>query len=53
MTITDYTGRAIAISIGPVPETDNIVASQSSYTKVFARGGSFQDVWPVDRGGSG
>ena len=28
----------------PVPEIDTIVACQSSYTKVFARGGSFQDV---------
>ena len=31
-------------AVGPVPETDTTVASQSSYTKVFASGGSFQDV---------
>ena len=28
----------------PVPEIDTTVACQSSYTKVFASGGSFQDV---------
>ena len=27
----------------PVPEIDTTVACQSSYTKVFASGGSFQD----------
>ena len=31
-------------SVGPVPETDTTVASQSSYTKVLSRGGSCQDV---------
>ena len=31
-------------AVGPVRETDTTVASQSSYTKVFASGGSFQDV---------
>ena len=31
-------------AIGPVPEIDTTVACQSSYTKVFASGGSFQDV---------
>ena len=31
-------------AVGPVPEFDTIVASQSSYTKAFASGGSFQDV---------
>ena len=30
--------------VGPVPETDTTVASQSCYSKVFASGGSFQDV---------
>ena len=40
MTKTDYT------------ETDTTVESQTSYTKAFASGGSFQDVWRVDRGGS-
>ena len=36
MTITDYTERAIAIRI--------TVTSESSYTKVFASGGSFQNM---------
>ena len=31
-------------AVGPVPETDAIVAGQSRYTKVLASGGSFQDV---------
>ena len=31
-------------AIGPVPETDATVASQSSYTKVFASSGSFQNM---------
>ena len=31
-------------AVGPVPETDTTVASQSSYMKVFASSGSFQDV---------
>ena len=31
-------------AVGPVPETDTTVASQSSYMKVFAYGGSFKDV---------
>ena len=30
--------------VGPVPEIDTTVASQSSYTKIFASVGSFQDV---------
>ena len=44
MTVIDYTERAIAVIVGPVPETDTTGACQSSYTKVFASGGSFQDV---------
>ena len=31
-------------TVVPVPETDATVASQSSYSKVFASGGSYQDV---------
>ena len=31
-------------AVGPVPETDAIVAGQSRYTKVLASGSSFQDV---------
>ena len=31
-------------AIGPVPEIDTNIASQTSYTKVFASGGSFLDV---------
>ena len=31
-------------AVVPVPEIDTTVACQSSYTKVFASGGSFQDV---------
>ena len=31
-------------AVGPVPEIDTTVASQSSDTKVLASGGSFQDV---------
>ena len=31
-------------AVGSVPETDTTVASQSSYLKVFAGSGSFQDV---------
>ena len=31
-------------AVGPVLEIDTAGARQSSYTKVFARGGSFQDV---------
>ena len=31
-------------AVGQVPETDSTVASQSSYTKVFASDGSFLDV---------
>ena len=30
-------------AVGPVPEIDTTVASQSSDTKVLASGGSFQD----------
>ena len=39
MTIADYTERAL------VPEIDTTVASQSSYMKVFASGGSLQDMY--------
>ena len=31
-------------AVGPVSETDTTDASQSSYAKIFASGGSFQDV---------
>ena len=31
-------------AVTPIPNTDTTVACQSSYTKVFASGGSFQDV---------
>ena len=31
-------------AVGPVPEVDTTAASQSSCTKVLARGGSFRDV---------
>ena len=30
--------------VGPVPDSDTTVASQSSFMKVRASGGSFQDV---------
>ena len=35
---------SLQTSIVPVPYIDTLVASQSSYTKVLASGGSFQDV---------
>ena len=31
-------------AVGPVPEIDTTVASQSGYTKVLASGGSFQAI---------
>ena len=34
----------LAFFFGPVPDTDTTVGCQSSYTKVFASGGSFQNV---------
>ena len=32
-------------AVGPVPETDTTVASQSRYAQVFASGSSFQDAY--------
>ena len=44
--ITDMTTLRglLPSAVGPIPETDTTVACQSSNTKVFASGGSFQDV---------
>ena len=57
LTITDYTGRVIATlqcAIGLVFDIDTTVACQSSYMKVFASGGNFQDVCgELIGGGSG
>ena len=44
MTITEFSDGPLRPAVVPVPEIDTTVACQSSYTKVFASGGSFQDV---------
>ena len=41
--MTTHNGQ-LRSAVAPVPEIDTTVASQSSYTRVFASGGSFQDV---------
>ena len=41
--MTTHNGQ-LRSAVAPVPEIDTTVASQSSYTKVFASGGTFQDV---------
>ena len=44
LSVVSY-GHKVFLSESDFPENDKNVASQSSYTKVFASGGRFQDVF--------